>query len=186
MKSLIFSGEIPLYRIMSLTLPPLLPFRNAGAGRDTGGTPLWRVPALTMGAPAEMNVRTCRSRMNAGRIRLIKNGMKYYIERSQYTRPKNKAQAHVQKFTEMFFNMLVGSDEDLNSLIESIKREVEKTGSEYRNCKKMEVTVDRYPESDAVNIRIHTGADSSCSIAWIHARRVYSEYQRGFVQKCLL
>jgi hypothetical protein len=114
-----------------------------------------------------------------------KNLARYiYGSRKKYDRELEYYRDDALQETAMFFNMPVGSDADLDSLIESIKRKVEKTGSEYRNCKKMEVTVDRYPESDAVNIRIYTGADSSC--AWLHARRVYSEYQRGFVQKYLL
>jgi hypothetical protein len=110
--------------------------------------------------------------------------MKYYIPRPNLNQPKNKAQEHIRKFIEMFFNMLVNSDEDLTQLIEKIEKEVEETNSNYRQCRKIEMRVDNYESSDSIDIWIRTGIDSP--FAHLHAKKVYAEYHRGFIENHLL
>ena len=103
--------------------------------------------------------------------------MRYYISRSSSTVPKNKAQAHIQEFIRQFFNMAVNSDEDLNGLIERIKKEVEETNALYGKCSPMKVDVQNYRESDAIDIWITpvtNGIPSICTA--MHAHRVYRVY----------
>jgi hypothetical protein len=109
--------------------------------------------------------------------------MKYYITRTCLNQPKNKAQEHIQAYLERYFNMLVKSDDDLNSLIGQVKKEVEETNRRYPRCKPMETSIQNYKQSDSVDIFIHAGIDRS--FASLTACKIYSEYDEGFVQYCL-
>jgi hypothetical protein len=106
--------------------------------------------------------------------------MRYYIGRPYLTQAKNKAQAHIQKFIKKFLNMLVNSDEDLDQLIARIEREVKQTNSSYPRCKEMKMDVLRFEGADSVSVWIY--ADVDASFASLTAYKVYTVYDRGFVE----
>jgi hypothetical protein len=100
--------------------------------------------------------------------------MKYYLKRSRLTRPKNRAQKHLQEFVENFSNMLVSSDGDLEKIIRRIVSAVADANARYPNCTKTVIDRDAYDNSDSVNIWLHVYSETS--FVSLHAWKVYKEF----------
>jgi hypothetical protein len=100
--------------------------------------------------------------------------MKYYLERSRLTQPKNRAQKHLQEFIEKFNRMLVNSDDDLERIVERIAAEVAGTNARYPRCSDIVLKKDAYASSDSVNIWLSAGIEDC--FAGLHAGKVFREF----------
>jgi hypothetical protein len=109
--------------------------------------------------------------------------MKYYLRKSDLVNPKNKAQAHLQKFTEKFNHMLVNSGDDLKCIVKTIEAEVTDTNTRYPRCSDIKTNIqDKY--SDSVDIWLHTGGESS--FLSLHVMEVQREFHRAAIEEYII
>jgi hypothetical protein len=110
--------------------------------------------------------------------------MQYYLRKSDLVNPKNKAQAHLQEFTEKFNHMLINSGDDLKHIIKTIEAEVTDTNIRYPRCSDIKTNIQEYEHSDSVDIWLHTGGESS--FISLYAMKVQKEYHRGAIEECII
>jgi hypothetical protein len=104
--------------------------------------------------------------------------MEYYLRRSRFIQPKNRAQKHLQEFIGKFNNTLVNSDGELHQIIERIAEEVAAANARHPNYRGTEIDKDAFRHSDSVNLWLHAGTETA--FASLHAWKVFKVFDKTF------